>query len=184
MSRLKKVPTARLLVRRPRAGWRFVRGGPRGARHRARVSRRELVCGRPYDDLNHDAVMRIGGETPGRRAHFTLRFEDHVLARVAATSGRHLQPVTDSAAATEAQQFAQVALASPPGWRSRPSDSWPVVTRRYSVIRSLRASATIMVLRLPRPRSAVRLRYHLASGLSFWWVASAEVVEIRNLEGV
>ena len=36
---------------------------PRGARHRARVARHELVFGRPRRS-HHDAVMRMGGETP------------------------------------------------------------------------------------------------------------------------
>src|SRR5271165_6914072 len=36
---------------------------PRGARHRARVARHELVFGRPRRS-HHDAVMRIGGEAP------------------------------------------------------------------------------------------------------------------------
>ena len=32
-------------------------------------SRRILVFGRSYGDQNHDAVIRIGGEAPRRRAH-------------------------------------------------------------------------------------------------------------------
>jgi len=42
-------------------------------------------------DRNHDAVMRIGGEAPRRRAHSKPRLIDHVQGRVAATSVRHLQ---------------------------------------------------------------------------------------------
>lgn len=34
-----------------------------------RSSRRILVFGRSYRDQNHDAVIRIGGEAPRRRAH-------------------------------------------------------------------------------------------------------------------
>ena len=41
----------------------------------------------------HDAIMRIGGEAPRRRAHSTPRHESHVGARVAATSNRHRQTV-------------------------------------------------------------------------------------------
>jgi len=42
----------------------------------------------------HDAIMRIGGEAPRRRAHSTPRHESHVGARVAATSNRHRQTIT------------------------------------------------------------------------------------------
>ena len=49
---------------------------PRGARHRARVARHELVFGRPKGRY-HDAVMRIGGEAPRRRAHSKPRREGH-----------------------------------------------------------------------------------------------------------
>ena len=42
----------------------------------------------------HDAIMRIGGEAPRRRAHSTPRHESHVGTRVAATSNRHRQTVT------------------------------------------------------------------------------------------
>ncbi len=44
----------------------------------------------------------------------------------------------------------------------------PVVTRRQSAINSLRASATIIVLRVAPRASAVRARYHWAKALSFW----------------
>src|ERR1700675_4668542 len=48
-----------------------------------------------------------------------------------------------------------------------PSGTSPVVTRRHSAMSSLRASATIIVLRvLPRP-SAVRKSNHFAKALSF-----------------
>jgi hypothetical protein len=42
----------------------------------------------------HDAIMRIGGEAPRRRAHSTPRHESHVGTRVAATSNRHRQTAT------------------------------------------------------------------------------------------
>ena len=43
------------------------------------------------EDRNHDAVVRIGGEAPRRRAHSKPRLEDHVQYRVAVTSARHLR---------------------------------------------------------------------------------------------
>jgi hypothetical protein len=48
------------------------------------------------EDRNHDAVMRIGGEAPRRRAHSKPRLKDHVQGRGAATSVRHLQPSIDT----------------------------------------------------------------------------------------
>ena len=53
------------------------------------------------------------------------------------------------------------------GRKTTPSSGSPVVTKRQSEMISLRASATIMVLRVPLRLSAVRARYHNASALSF-----------------
>ena len=53
------------------------------------------------------------------------------------------------------------------GRKTTPSSGSPVVTKRQSAMTSLRASATIMVLRVPLRLSAVRARYHNASALSF-----------------
>jgi len=53
------------------------------------------------------------------------------------------------------------------GRKTTPSNGSPVVTKRQSAMTSLRASATIMVLRVPLRLSAVRARYHNASALSF-----------------
>ena len=60
---------------------------------KARTSRHKLVSGELCCELNHDAVIRIGGEAPGRRAHSKPRHRGHVQYRVAATSDRHLQSV-------------------------------------------------------------------------------------------
>ena len=43
------------------------------------------------EDRNHDAIVRIGGEAPRRRAHSKPRLEDHVQYRVAVTSARPLR---------------------------------------------------------------------------------------------
>jgi hypothetical protein len=50
------------------------------------------------EDRNHDAVVRIGGEAPRRRAHSKPRLEDHVLYRVAVTSAHHLRLDLDRSA--------------------------------------------------------------------------------------
>ena len=60
------------------------------------------------------------------------------------------------------------AIAHAAGRKMTPSGTSPVMTRRHSAMRSLRASATIIVLRvLPRP-SAVRASNHFAKALCFW----------------
>jgi hypothetical protein len=64
---------------------------PRGARHQAQNFAPQTCIRLIREDRNHDAVMRIGGEAPGRRAHSKPRLEDHVQYRVAATSVRHLR---------------------------------------------------------------------------------------------
>ena len=53
------------------------------------------------------------------------------------------------------------------GRKTTPSIGSLAVTKRQSAMTSLRASATIMVLRVPIRLSAVRVRYHTASALSF-----------------
>src|SRR5215831_1291835 len=55
----------------------------------------------------------------------------------------------------------------PIGRRTTPSNGSPVVTKPQSAMISLRASATIMVLRVPLRLSAVRARYHNVSALCF-----------------
>src|SRR5437763_10910228 len=45
-------------------------------------------------DLDHDAVMRIGGRAPERWAHSTRRPESHSWVRVTTTSDRHRMPAT------------------------------------------------------------------------------------------
>jgi hypothetical protein len=53
------------------------------------------------------------------------------------------------------------------GRTTTPSNGSPVATKRQSAMISLRASATIIVLRVPIRLSAVRARYHNASALAF-----------------
>jgi hypothetical protein len=53
------------------------------------------------------------------------------------------------------------------GRKTTPSSGSPAVTKRQIAMISLRASATIIVLRVPLRLSAVRARYHNASALSF-----------------
>ena len=131
---------------------------------KARTSHHKLVSGGLCCELNHDAVIRIGGEAPGRRAHSKPRHKGHVQYRVAATSDRHLQSVISTLAdcRNRNRPCPQTGLHAA-ARRARPSGTSPVVASRHSTIRSLRASATIMVLRVTPRASAVRARYHLAN---------------------
>src|SRR6516225_4418165 len=108
--------------------------------------------------------MRIGGS--GRRAH---------------SIGRHQVPGSNTASRHLGSQFdshAEKPVRAPNGveWYARsgkpfhvtgrkttPSNGSPVVTKRQSAMISLRASATIIVLRVPLRLSAVRARYHNAA---------------------
>ena len=89
------------------------------------------------------------------------------LVPVPATSDRQ------SAARPERQRERRIGkmlvpeVFQPAGRRMTPSNVSPVVTKRQSAMSSLRASATIIVLRVPTRLSAVRARYHNANALSF-----------------
>jgi hypothetical protein len=95
-------------------------------------------------DANHDACMRIGGEAPGWRAHSQSRPE---------AMGRRGSPppriVIDgpSAQADGCRIYLRVSDQHYAGRRTTPCGMSPIVTNRHSAMRSLRASATTMVLR-------------------------------------
>ena len=111
-----------------------------------------------HRDPNHDAVIRIGGEAPGRRAHSTGRLSDHVPTRVTTTSGFDRLPTRPRLSTSET-----LCLLSPCVQATRrmtPSGISPVVAMRQSAMSSFRASATIIVLRVPLRPSAARARNH------------------------
>jgi hypothetical protein len=58
---------------------------------RADCASRTCIRSIPFEDRNHDAVMRICGEAPRRRAHSKPRREGHSSYRVAVTSVHYLQ---------------------------------------------------------------------------------------------
>src|SRR5262245_26690363 len=79
-----------------------------------------------------------------------------VLRRVTATSDRHRQTRHGLPSLLSCLSFPLDAVAYDAGRKAMPSDTSPVVARRQRAMRSFRANATIIVLRvLPRP-SAVR----------------------------
>src|ERR1700748_523150 len=106
--------------------------------------------------------MRIGGEAPGGGPILSVgigaMFEYGVPPPRIGNSA-----VCRKARASTQWRNVHVQIA---GRRMTPSNVSPVVTKRQSAMISLRASATIMVLRVPLRLSAVRARYHNASVLS------------------
>ena len=97
---------------------------------------------------DHDAAMRIGGEAPGRRAHSLKRRQEPWL-RPGAPPPR----IVIDGSSREADERRNCLRLLPrlirhdAGRRTTPSGTSPVVTKRHSAMSSLRASATIMVLR-------------------------------------
>jgi hypothetical protein len=111
--------------------------------------------------------MRIGGEAPGGGPILSVGIKCQVRIRHPATSDRQF----GSRAARAPNGAECYARSGKPfqdaGRKTTPSSGSSVVTKRQSAMISLRASATIMVLRVPLRLSAVRARYHNASALSF-----------------
>ena len=122
------------------------------------------------NDPDHDAVLRIGSEAPRRRAHSAQRHESHgfrgtppprtVIGDPSPWCGsrRSCQAIGDVHSIARVHYAARMAT---------PSGTTPSRTSRHNAIRSLRASATIMVLRAFGACS-VRRRYHCARALFFW----------------
>ena len=116
-------------------------------------------------DPNHDAIMRIESEAPRWRFHSLARRKVHVELRrppprIGIGSGRRSPPRTPRDVSLSL--FCHAA-----GRNIMPSGISPVVAMRHSAMSSFRASATIIVLRVPRRPSAARARNHWASSLSF-----------------
>ena len=112
--------------------------------------------------------MRIGGEAPGGGPILPVGICVPCLLPVPATSDRQSAVRPEPSASAEiGKKILFPEAFQPAGRKMTPSNVSPVVTRRQRAIRSLRASATIIVLRVPRRLSAVRARYHSASALSF-----------------
>src|SRR5215831_9539733 len=106
--------------------------------------------------------MRIGGEAPGGGAHSLSRHQSQFESQLPATSDRQFGSAPNSSVV----MLVPVNPFQPAGRKTTPSSVSPVVTKRQSAMSSLRASATIIVLRVPARRSAVRAWYHRASVLA------------------
>ncbi len=133
-----------------------------GAFHRrARSSRATTLYPAGLEARTHDAPMRIGGEAPRRRAQSDKRHGGHGDVRAAPPRiviGTRPQRRRASKPLTDPDQTACMVT---------PSGSCPVVAKRHRSTSSLRANATISVLRTPPLAPVVRPRYHAAKVLSF-----------------
>ena len=107
------------------------------------------------------AKLRGGGP------HSFPRHKSHDTSRDPATSNRHRRSVSSGRTRPETVGVSSATSVHYTGRRTTPSGTTPSRTRRHKAIRSLRAKATIMVLRAPRAFS-VRARNHRAKALSFW----------------
>src|SRR5215469_15045968 len=121
------------------------------------------------EDPNHDADMRIDGEAPGRRALSDYRLEGHGALR----DHRHLGSLSAVTQPSNGRNLCLRTRHQQPethatGRSVRLVGISPVVTSRHRAMSSLRASATIIVLRVGPRASAVRARNHCAKVLSFW----------------
>src|SRR5262249_59088314 len=101
--------------------------------------------------------MRIGGEAPGGEP--ILHFGVEAMCQVGSPPPRigieatRLHP-------DRLQMILDHLLGQAAGRRATPCGISPVVTIRYSATSSLRANATIIVLRVPLRLSCVRAWYH------------------------
>ena len=111
--------------------------------------------------------MRIGGEAPGGGLILSVGIKCQVRIRLPATSDLNLAALLKSQRERRMVLSPMLLPLQDAGRKMTPSNGSPVVTKRQSAMFSLRASATIMVLRVPLRLSAVRARYHNASALSF-----------------
>src|ERR1700757_5212148 len=113
--------------------------------------------------------MRIGGEAPGGGPILSVGIKCHVRIRHPATSDRQFGSRAESQGAPNGAEW--YARSGKPfqdtGRKTTPSSGSPVVTKRQSAMINLRASATIIVLRVPIRLSAVWARYHNVNALSF-----------------
>ena len=132
---------------------------------RAHLSRHKLVCGRSASNLTmmqscaSAAKLRVAGP-------FSPSASVPCLQPVPATSDHQSAVRRERQGARRiGKKMLSPGTFQPAGRKMTPSDVSPVVTKRQSAISSLRARATIMVLRVPLRLSAVRARYHRASAL-------------------
>jgi hypothetical protein len=110
----------------------------------------------PVGWFDYDAVMRIGCEAPGGGTILSVGIQCQFESRLPATSDRQFGSAPKSQRPPNTSIMLSGKPFQPAGRNTTPSSVWPVVTKRQSAMSSLRASATIIVLRVTPRRSAVR----------------------------
>src|SRR5246127_4662055 len=138
-----------------------------GARHRPQKTAAQPCIRSIREDRNHDAVMRIAGEAREQRAHPAQRPWKPWFTVGSPPPRIHRQTLVRTAKPLALLFLSFRTVAHGTGRRPTPCGTWPVVARRQRAISSLRASATIMVLRVPPRPSAVRAVNHWARALFF-----------------
>lgn len=142
------------------------RDDQRGARHQARTSRRNLAFGGSNADPTMMQPCASGGEAPGSGPNL------YGGAKAMGACGRRYLGSSSAIRRARQTNAETVCFCYFPhfvghgiGRRIMPCGTSPVMTNRQSAMSSLRASATIMVLRcLP---SATRAWNHCVRALSF-----------------
>jgi hypothetical protein len=144
---------------------------PRGARHWGRIWRRTLVFGRSVWILTMMQSCASAAKLRAAGPILSVGIKCQVRIRFPATSDRQFGSRLKASAQRRKMvlsgMLVPVSLFQDAGRKTTPSSGSPVVTKRQSAMISLRASPTIIVLRVPLRLSAVRARYQCASALSF-----------------
>src|ERR1700760_1307420 len=141
---------------------------PRGARHWAHLRATDLYTVGSFDP-DHDAACasaaKLRAAGPFCRSASSAMFEYGIPPPRIVNSAVVLK---SSARRNGAEWYARSGKPfQDTGRKTTPSSGSPVVTKRQSAMINLRASATIIVLRVPIRLSAVWARYHNVSALSF-----------------
>jgi hypothetical protein len=127
--------------------------------------RRDLRAANLYsvdpEGRDHDAVVRIGGETPRRRSHSKPRLDDHVHYRVAATSGgigRSGKNLDLAARAAPARRARAVFLRRPDLGRTLAAGEAEKLPKGFMILSSSSATACpppLAIATPPRPFARV-----------------------------
>src|SRR5215208_4440648 len=126
------------------------------------ASRHELVCGRSKRTRTMMQSCASAAKLQGGGPSLPCGIESHVRGRVTTPSVRRRPP---TAATLVRAETIGSCLPQAAGRSTTPSSGSPLLTKRQSAINSLRARATIMVLRVAPRASAVRARYQRVSAL-------------------
>jgi hypothetical protein len=126
----------------------------------ALIARHGLVFGRSFGDRTMMQSFASAASSGAAGPLYTAAREPWFLVgspppRMSSAEPLHGTPAKSVVLLSDPFPFAVIGYDA--GRRTMPSDSSPVVTRRQSAMSSLRANATIIVLRVPARPSTVRV---------------------------